>query len=434
MVLPKGERQLWAIVGTKLMRRKTMNHLGQPSRCKPMVGGLALAALTLGAACTNDLFADEAADDAGPMLDEPMVVADASAEMSERDRWKQEYVRPSEIPFPEENPYTAEKADLGHRLFFDPRLSGRDYISCATCHNPSFSWGDGLPTGFGDRMTQLGRRTPTVLNLAWGELMMWDGRFESLEEQALGPVGAEVEMNQELSEVVAEIEAIPEYRTLFNIAFPEDGVTIDNIANAIATYERTIVSGVAPFDRWVAGDEDAISESAKRGFDLFNGKANCVACHSGWNFTDDSFHDIGLDDDDIGRGAILPNIVAMQHAFKTPTLRNASQRGPYMHDGSVENLTAVVEHYNDGFVTRPSLSNEIRALNLTGGEIADIVEFMLTLDGDDPVVAAPRLPANDQSPGAEFARVSPAAGPGTVTANGASEACAPSTLHWRMCR
>lgn len=399
-----------------------------------MVGGL-VAAMTISAgACSTELWASGEDVKAEAEI-ETIDIAEAADEiMTTRDQLKEDYRRPSTIPFPEDNPFTTEKSDLGHRLFFDPRLSGADYISCASCHNPSFSWGDGLPTGFGDRMTKLGRRTPTILNLAWGELMMWDGRFESLEEQALGPVGAEAEMNQELDEVVGELEAIPEYRTLFNIAFPGEGITIDNVAKAIATYERTVVSGVAPFDRWVAGDEAAISEQAKRGFDLFNGKANCVKCHSGWNFTDDSFHDIGLPGDDLGRGAHLPNIEKMQYAFKTPTLRNASRRGPYMHDGTVETLADVVEHYNDGFITRPSLSDEMEPLGLTQQEQADLVVFMLTLDGEDPVVAAPRLPANDQTAGVALGRINPAAGP-TSSADGDSAVpCEVSRLHWRRCR
>jgi cytochrome c peroxidase len=204
-----------------------------------------------------------------------------AAETKSREQWKKEYVRPATIPFPEENPYSAEKADLGHKLFFDPRLSGANYISCGTCHNPSFAWGDGLGKGIGHAMTKLGRRTPTILNLAWAEQLMWDGRFETLEEQALGPMSAPVEMNQNMEAIVAELKAIPEYRTLFNISFPGKGITVQNIAKAIATFERTVVSGVAPFDRWVAGDEGAVTASAKRGFDLYNNKANCVACHSG---------------------------------------------------------------------------------------------------------------------------------------------------------
>ena len=232
-----------------------------------------------------------------------------------REEWKKEYTRPAEIPFPEENPHTKAKADLGHTLFFDPRLSGNNYISCATRHNPSFAWGDGLPTGIGHCMARLGRCTPTILNLAYGELLMWDGRFESLEEQALGPMAADVEMNQNMVAIVAELQAIPEYRTLFKISFGDEGITVPNIAKAVATFERTVVSGIAPFDKWIAGDEKAISASAKRSFELFNNKANCVACHSGWNFTDDSFHDIRLESTDIGRGKQVSNVKPMQHAF-----------------------------------------------------------------------------------------------------------------------
>lgn len=310
-----------------------------------------------------------------------------------RDEWKAEFVRPATIPFPANNPYSAQKANLGQLLFFDPRLSGSNHISCASCHNPSFSWGDGLPTGFGHGMTRLGRRTPTILNAAWIEPLMWDGRFETLEEQALGPMGAQVEMNQDLSMVADEIRSIPGYRTLFNVVFPERGVTLETIAMAIATYERTVVSGVAPFDRWIAGDEDAISEAAKRGFDLFNNKANCVECHSGWNMTNHSFHDIGLPDDDIGRGKEFPQAVPLQHAFKTPTLRNVMQRAPYMHDGSLPDMNAVIDHYDKGGLQRPSLSADMRPLNLSDREKDDLIAFLKTLDGEDQRIVVPRLPA-----------------------------------------
>ncbi len=352
-----------------------------------------------------------------------------AVEMSRQD-WKAEYVRPSEVPFPEENPYTRDKADLGHKLFFDPRLSGANYISCATCHNPSFSWGDGLPTGFGHKMTPLGRRTPTILNTAFGELMMWDGRFDSLEQQALGPMAAAAEMNQQMESIVEELKAVPGYVSLFNLAFPGEGITVPNIAKAIATFERTVVSGVAPFDLWIAGDETAIGDAAKRGFDLFNNKANCVACHSGWNLTDDSFHDIGLSDDDIGRGAVLKTIVKMQHAFKTPTLRNVVSRAPYMHDGSLATLADVIDHYDGGGKQRPSLSDDMHALKLTADEKADLIAFMRTLDGNDPVVAVPVLPANDQSPNAWLRRVSPAAGSG---GGEVSPECRVARLHLRPC-
>ncbi len=322
----------------------------------------------------------------------------ASAAVSKtRSEWKADYMRPPTVPFPSENPYTAEKADLGRMLFFDPRLSGSNHISCSTCHNPGFSWGDGLPTGFGHGMKRLGRRTPTIWNLAWAESLMWDGRFENLEEQALGPMGADVEMNQNLDTVVDEISSIPGYRTLFNVAFQNEGVTLKNIAKAIATYERTVVSGVAPFDRWIAGDEGAISEAAKRGFDLFNGKANCVACHSGWNFTDNSFHDIGLRSEDPGRGKQFPGITKMQHAFKTPTLRNISRRAPYMHDGSLTGLGAVVSHYDEGGLKRPSLSDQMRPLSLSEQMQRDLIAFLMTLDSEDKAVVLPQLPGPSQS-------------------------------------
>ena len=363
-------------------------------------------------------------------------IVSSSPMAKSRDEWKQDYQRPSEVPYPEDNLYTKEKADLGKKLFFDPRLSGADYISCATCHNPSFSWGDGLPTGFGNAMTQLGRRTPTILNTAFGELMMWDGRFESLEEQALGPMASPAEMNQEMEAIADELRAIPGYRSLFNLAFPEDGLTIENIAKAIATFERTVISGAAPFDLWIAGEETAISEAAKRGFDLFNGKANCVACHAGWNFTDDSFHDIGIDDDDLGRGEHFKNNVKMQHAFKTPTLRNALERAPYMHNGSMVTLRDVVVHYNTGGIDRPSLSNEMRPLNLSQQEQDDLVAFMATLSSVDERIALPVLPPNDQGPTASLRHVSPAAGPVEATAEDdeRSRKCRIARLHLRVCR
>lgn len=315
-----------------------------------------------------------------------------AADAESRAEWKGVYQRPSSIPFPEDNPYTKEKERLGEMLFFDPRLSGSNSISCATCHNPSFSWGDGLATGFGHGMTRLGRRTPTVWNLAWADLLMWDGRFASLEEQALGPMGAAVEMNQDLDAVVDELSAIPGYRTRFNVVFPGEGITLGNVAKAIATFERMLVTGVTAFDSWIAGDDDAISESAKRGFDLFNDKANCAACHSGWNFTDDSFHDVGLPDDDIGRGNVVPGVTELQHAFKTPTLRNVSLRGPYMHNGAVADLAAVIDLYNDGFVERPSLSSEIKRLGLSEQEKADLAAFLQTLTSHEEAARHPILP------------------------------------------
>ena len=306
---------------------------------------------------------------------------------------KASYERPTDIPFPEENPFSEAKAELGKTLYFDPRLSRSNMQSCASCHNPSLAWGDGLAKGVGDHMHELGRRSPTILNAAWSEALMWDGRFETLEEQALGPIEADVEMNMPLDALIAKLEKIEGYSDLFASAFDgDDEITADKIAMAIATYERTVVSGEAPFDRWIKGDRTAISASAERGFHLFNGKARCAACHSGWRFTDDSFHDIGLPDDDLGRGQELPGIVKMQHAFKTPGLRNIDQRAPYMHDGSLPTLGEVVEHYNKGGVQRPSLSEEMLPLGLTEQEKRDLVVFMESLTSEDKPVTYVQLP------------------------------------------
>lgn len=316
-----------------------------------------------------------------------------AAEPTNRAVLMTEYRRPTEIPFPSDNPFSMDKAQLGGMLFFDPRLSGSNAISCASCHNPTLAWGDGLPRGIGHGATVLGRRTPTVLNLAWAELLMWDGRKTSLEDQALGPIETPAEMNQNSDDLLGKLGAIADYRIRFAATFPGEGLTKQTLAKALATYERTVVSGLAPFDRWVAGDEGAVSEAAKRGFDLFTGKAACADCHSGWAFTDFGFHDIGLPDDDRGRGAKLA-LPSMQHAFKTPTLRDVVRRAPYMHDGSVPTLAAVVAHYDSGFVKRPSLSQSVRRLNLSERDVADLVAFMEALTGEPQPVQLPVLPAS----------------------------------------
>ncbi len=305
---------------------------------------------------------------------------------------REEYTRPRFIPFPEDNAYTPEKTALGKMLFFDPRLSKSNATSCSTCHNPSLGWEDGNPTAIGAGEQKLKRHSQTILNLAWGETFFWDGRALSLEEQALMPIRDSNEMNQPLDSLVDELKKIPGYAALFNDAFPNSGLTEGNIAKALATYQRTVVSNKAPFDHWVDGREQAIDDAAKRGFDLFNGKARCVACHSGWNFTDDSYHDIGLPDDDIGRAGVVSGIEQFRHAFKTPGLRNLTSRAPYMHDGSLNTLEAVIDHYNDEFVERPSLSSEMRPLDLTAGEKADLIAFLKTLTSQDDPVAFPILP------------------------------------------
>lgn len=302
------------------------------------------------------------------------------------------YQRPEEIPFPRTNPFNPAKAELGHKLFFDPRVSGPGTMSCASCHNPSLSWGDGLPIAIGATANRLRRRTPSLFNLAWAEALFWDGRADSLEQQALGPMMAAEEMNQTMQTLIARLGSIPSYRQAFAAAFPGEAISADTISRAVATFERTLVSGGAPFDKWIGGQEDAIGEPAKRGFAIFNTTANCAACHTGWRLTDDSFHDIGLPDADIGRGAIMEGVEPLRHAFKTPGLRDVARRAPYMHNGSIGTLTEVVLHYDRGFLKRPSLSAEIHPLHLTSRDVEDLVAFLKTLSCQDAKVDVPILP------------------------------------------
>jgi cytochrome c peroxidase len=300
------------------------------------------------------------------------------------------YARPATIPYPEDNPYSAAREALGRHLFFDPRLSGSGEISCASCHNPALSWGDGLPRAIGHTKKPLGRRTPTVLNVAWGELMMWDGRMDTLEAQALGPIQAPGEMNQKLEGMVANLKATPRYRELFAEAYPGEPIDEITTAKAIATFERGIVSGSAPFDRWAAGDDRAMTAEAQRGFVIFNTTGHCATCHSSWRFSDDSFHDIGVPGNDLGRGAFQPQIEVMQHAFKTPTLRNIVGRSPYMHDGSVATLGQVIELYDvGGHAKRPSLSPEIKPLHLTSQNKEDLIAFLHALTSPATGAVAP---------------------------------------------
>jgi cytochrome c peroxidase len=304
----------------------------------------------------------------------------------------EKYERPSDVPHPKDNAYSPARVELGRRLFFDPRLSGSNWISCGTCHNPGLAWGDGLPKGLGHGMQQLGRRTPTVLNTAWASSLFWDGRAATLEEQALGPITSPGEMNMDMSGMLDKIKAVEGYRNLFAEAYPREPISEKTVAKAIAAYERTLVSGKAPFDEWVEGDDDAMSPAAKRGFVVFNGKGNCAACHSSWRFTDDSFHDIGVPGDDIGRGKFL-KLETMQYAFKTPTLRNVDQRAPYMHDGSEATLEEVIELYDQGGrVKRPSLSPEMKPLGLTAQEKSDLVVFLRALTSEDEPVMLVSLP------------------------------------------
>ena len=308
---------------------------------------------------------------------------------------KQRYARPAEIPFPEDNPYSEAKARLGKQLFFDPRLSGNNDVSCAGCHVPELGWEDGMPVARSPSGKPQQRHTPTLWNVAWIKFFFWDGRSRSLEDQASRPVLSQGEMNQPMPSLMTELRGIDGYRDAFAEAFPDDPkVDQANMVKAIATFERTLVQPTTPFDAWIAGDDTAISATAQRGFRLFNGKANCAECHGGWNFTRGAFHDIGLPaTDDKGRGPVL-EVDAANNAFKTPTLRDVANRAPYMHDGRFPDLETVIAHYEDGFVERDTLSADMQEIDLSPQETDDLIAFLKTLSTPAPLqtVTRPELP------------------------------------------
>ena len=301
-----------------------------------------------------------------------------------------QFRRPATIPFTADNPYTPEAALLGRTLFFDARLSGSGSLACASCHNPSFGWEDGLAFGHGEGLRDLGRHTPSILNAAWGRLFFWDGRAASLEAQATGPLGNPREMNQDLTKLAGKLRAIPGYAPLFERAYPGQGITLGTVVKALTVFERTVASAPAPFDAWLDGDAAAIPDAAKRGFILFTGAGRCAVCHTGPAFTDGEFHDIGLPDADRGRILIAAGDAAAEHAFKTPTLRNVARRAPYMHDGSMHDLPAVMVHYVTAGVARPSRA--ITPAQASPAEIDDLLAFLESLSEPARSFPTPTLP------------------------------------------
>lgn len=321
------------------------------------------------------------------------LVANAGNKQQATDPW----ARPGAVPFPPNNAPTADRINLGRALFFDPRLSGSNFLSCASCHNPALGWSDGMATGIGHDFKRLGRATPTILNAVYQPILMWDGRKPNLEEQALGPIESAGEMNMPLDELTKKLSAIPGYQPMFDKAYPGEGITKETIGKAIASFERTVVSTDAPFDRWRKGDKKAVSESAQRGFALFQGKAACIKCHQGFNFTDNGFHNIGVRSldgtEDEGRFAHR-KVKILKGAFKTPTLRDIDLTAPYMHNGMYKTLEEVVDHYDRGGDVKTNLSPNMQPLGLTPEEKKDLVAFMKSLTGPAMHVAIPRLPTN----------------------------------------
>lgn len=294
---------------------------------------------------------------------------------------------------PENNPLSKEKVALGRLLYFERRISKDKTLSCATCHLPYHGFAEPVATSEGVGGLFGKRNAPTVINRLFSKEQFWDGRATDLEEQAHGPLINPVEMAMPSHvEVVARLKAIPGYPPLFQKAFGTPEITMQRVAQAIASYERTVVSGGSPYDRFVAGDKDALSPAAQRGFALFAGRGNCLTCHAGFNFTDESYHNLGVGigakEPDLGR-FLVTKVESEKGAFKTPTLRNVTQTPPYMHDGSEPTLRAVVEFYNKGGNPNPQLAKEIKPLGFSERDIDDVVAFMESLTADVPDLVPP---------------------------------------------
>lgn len=302
-----------------------------------------------------------------------------SAELQERAGrdavWRALFARPAPTPPPQ--PEIAARIALGHDLFRDGRLSGSGKASCATCHEPDRAFTDGRPKGRGpDGKANLARNVPALYDLAWGAAYNWDGRAPTLAAQARMPILAEEEMAGDFPTIVGRLAANAPFAARFAVAFPDEArVTEESVVAALAAYVGSLASPENRFDRWIAGDDTALSPGERLGFDIFVGKGGCVSCHRGWRFTDDGFHDIGLAGDDLGRDG--------RRQFKTPSLREVGHTAPYMHDGSLATLEDVVNHYAGGLIDRPSVApTVVRALVLSDEEKAALVAFLQALTSE----------------------------------------------------
>lgn len=330
----------------------------------------------------------------------------------------------------ESNPLTRAKIELGRQLYFDPRLSADGTVSCASCHASEEGWAKHTQFGVGIKGQTGGRNSPVSYNRILSDTQFWDGRAGSLEAQAKGPIANPIEMGNTHEKAVAKIATVEGYRLEFEAVFGKSGVTIDNIAKAIASFERSVVTGPSPFDYYEAlrpfakltrddledmkqndkptytkyqqlltlSKEHPMTDSAIRGHDLFfSVRVNCSACHVGANLTDEKYHNLGVGMDkpqpDLGRYAQTKN-EKEKGAFKTPTIRNVMQTAPYMHDGSQRTLEEVVAWYDKGGHPNAHLDEKVKPLKLSEQERKDLVEFLKSCTGDFPPVNSGRLPSD----------------------------------------
>ena len=320
--------------------------------------------------------------------------------------WKEIGLLP-EVEHPADNPHSTEKETLGKTLFFDPRLSGSGQIACASCHDPDLGWADGRTTSFGHSRKQLARNSPTIRNTAFQQRLFWDGRAESLEDQARQVLLNPDEMRSGPEHVVALLEKEPGYQELWQKAFGAEPVSIDLAAQALACFERTVVGGTSRFDSFMKGGAAALTDEALLGMDLFRREARCINCHNGPAFSDGGFHDLGLSNygrpfEDIGRGRITDD-PADTGKFRTPSLRDATATLPLMHNGLFE-LQVALTLYNAGMpkpVRRENQADDprfpvksplLKPLGLNKQDLADLTAFLTSLEETKRRVRPPVIP------------------------------------------
>ncbi len=315
-----------------------------------------------------------------------------------------------DVQHPEDNTYSKEKADLGKKLFFDPRLSLSGQIACASCHNPELTWTDNITRSFGHDRQNGKRNAMTIMNSAFAHELFWDGRAKSLEDQARFPIADQVEMNEKLNIAVDKIDAVAGYKPLFEKAFGSNEVSLERIQKAIATFERTVISHTSKFDRFIDNKPDVFTDQEVLGLHLFRTKARCINCHNTGYFSDNQYHNdgqvlFGTKDEDFGRFIVTGDTTDIGK-FRTPTLREVARTGPWMHHGHFPSLKDVVEFYNLGnpqVVQKkyrgtprdsliPEVSPILQKLNLTREEMDALEAFMHTLSSGDTRLRAPALP------------------------------------------
>jgi cytochrome c peroxidase len=302
---------------------------------------------------------------------------------------------PAAVPVPATNLNYQAKIELGKQLYFDGRLSKNGQVSCAFCHNPFTGFADPRQTSIGVDGGVGGRQAPTVYNSAFNDTQFWDGRAGSLEEQAIGPIQNPIEMGETHENVVKKLGKIKGYQQQFRAVFGSE-VNLQHIAEAIAAYERTVISTNSAFDKYMLGDKQAMSEPAVRGMALFRSKARCILCHNGPNFSDSLFYNLGVPQvgplkEDQGRYNVT-RLERDRGAFRTPTLRSITETAPYMHDGAFKTLDEVIDFFDKGGGPNPNLALQIKPLGLTAEEKADLLAFLKALTGEPLKVTLPKLP------------------------------------------